>query len=203
MKTISVKKTEDIARRIVREARRHFFLHGFRNVTMSDLAAEMGVSKKTLYVHFTSKQELVKTVVETKYAELSAALLEVHSGSTDFAATIHRLLVTIQKQAREVSPSFLRDLRRELPALFEFFRERRQKIMSDTFGKLLRQGQKEGAVRRDISVEFQVEVLLATVYRLATPEKIDEMKISLERLIHDILGIFLEGTLTKKGRSKL
>ena len=38
--------------RIVAEARRHFFAHGFRGVTMDDLARELAMSKKTLYDAF-------------------------------------------------------------------------------------------------------------------------------------------------------
>ena len=41
--------------RIVAAARRYFLAHGFRGVTMDDLAAELGMSKKTLYAHFSSK----------------------------------------------------------------------------------------------------------------------------------------------------
>jgi len=46
-------------RRILAGARRHFFANGFRRVTMDDLAAELGMSKKTLYAHFPSKQHLL------------------------------------------------------------------------------------------------------------------------------------------------
>src|SRR6188472_3074551 len=56
--------------RIVSEARRHFMAHGFRGVTMDDLAAELGMSKKTLYAHFRSKPELVQAVILAKAAEV-------------------------------------------------------------------------------------------------------------------------------------
>ena len=36
-------------------ARDHFMRLGFKNVTMDDLASEIGISKKTVYVHFASK----------------------------------------------------------------------------------------------------------------------------------------------------
>ncbi|HKA32612.1 MAG TPA: helix-turn-helix domain-containing protein, partial [Candidatus Binatia bacterium] len=47
------------AARIVAAARRHFLAHGFRHVTMDDLAAELGASKKTLYASFPSKEALI------------------------------------------------------------------------------------------------------------------------------------------------
>src|SRR5690349_13753943 len=49
-----------VQQRIVAGARCYFFAHGFRGVTMDDLAAELGMSKKTLYVHFSSKMVLLQ-----------------------------------------------------------------------------------------------------------------------------------------------
>src|SRR3954466_9331928 len=67
--------------RIVAGARRHFFAHGFRGVTMDDLAAELGMSKKTLYAHFRSKPALVEAVVLDKFAELEAELARIEADS--------------------------------------------------------------------------------------------------------------------------
>lgn len=39
-------------------------LHGIRAVVMSDLARELGMSKKTLYQHFESKDALVREIVQ-------------------------------------------------------------------------------------------------------------------------------------------
>ena len=50
--------------RILAAAREHFFAHGFRRVTMDDLAQELGMSKKTLYAHFPSKTALLEAMRE-------------------------------------------------------------------------------------------------------------------------------------------
>jgi AcrR family transcriptional regulator len=36
-----------------------FLKYGIKSVTLDDVASELGVSKKTLYVHFKDKNELV------------------------------------------------------------------------------------------------------------------------------------------------
>src|SRR5262245_50783563 len=71
--------------RIVLEARRHFLSHGFRGVTMDDLAAELGMSKKTLYAHFPGKSALLQAVLEDKLRSADADFGEITSKfSTDF-----------------------------------------------------------------------------------------------------------------------
>src|SRR5246127_811057 len=84
---------DSIRQRIVAAARAHFFNHGFRSVTMDDLAAELGISKKTLYAHFASKSALLEAVLTDKFASVSATLERITSGQPhDFPAALHQLL---------------------------------------------------------------------------------------------------------------
>ena len=70
-------KNSSIRQRIVDAARAHFFSHGFRSVTMDDLADELGVSKKTLYAHFPGKIDLLEAVLTDKFEGVEAMLKEV------------------------------------------------------------------------------------------------------------------------------
>src|ERR1044072_9579597 len=82
-----------IRQRIVDAARVHFFNHGFRSVTMDDLAEELGISKKTLYAYFPGKFDLLEAVLADKLTSVEATLKEVTRGrSRDFPATLRDLL---------------------------------------------------------------------------------------------------------------
>ena len=60
--------------RMITAARRHFFAHGFRGVTMDDLAEELGMSKKTLYASFPSKDALLRAVLLDKFRSVEMDL---------------------------------------------------------------------------------------------------------------------------------
>ena len=49
---------------IVKRALNEFMQYGFKTFTMDDLANKMGMSKKTLYEHFSSKQDLVDACLD-------------------------------------------------------------------------------------------------------------------------------------------
>src|ERR1043165_3696150 len=66
-----------VRQRIVGAARAHFFGHGFRSVTMDDLAQELGISKKTLYAHFPGKFDLLEAVLADKFADVETRLKRV------------------------------------------------------------------------------------------------------------------------------
>src|SRR5215831_14665761 len=79
--------------RIVDAARTHFFSHGFRSVTMDDLAEELGISKKTLYAHFPGKFDMLEAVLADKLRGVEATLKEVtRAHPDDFPATLRNLL---------------------------------------------------------------------------------------------------------------
>src|SRR5206468_1519151 len=97
--------------RIVAAARHHFFTHGFRGVTMDDLAAELGMSKKTLYACFPSKIALLEAVLLAKFRGIEEEMENITSGtSADFIAGLHELLACVQRQTEEIRPPFLRDI---------------------------------------------------------------------------------------------
>ena len=48
--------------KIIKRATELFLTLGFKSVTMDDIANELGISKKTIYVHFKNKTKLVEEV---------------------------------------------------------------------------------------------------------------------------------------------
>jgi len=48
--------------KIINKSAELFLNLGFKSVTMDDIAQEMGISKKTIYVHFSNKTKLVEAV---------------------------------------------------------------------------------------------------------------------------------------------
>ena len=158
--------SDPVAVRILSNARRHFMAHGFKNVTMDELASEMGMSKKTLYAHFPSKSALVKSVLTQKLDEAERELGDVviAEKSDDFVAALHQLTAHLQRRPAEAQPMFVRNLSREEQALAEYLIERRGKR---DLRKNVRQTSylrtEAGHVRKDIPIEFLIEILLAVL----------------------------------------
>src|SRR4029077_12686772 len=132
-------------RRIVEAARAHFFSHGFRSVTMDDLADELGISKKTLYAHFPGKIDLIEAVLADKLASVEATLKEVTRGHPhDFPATLRELLAGTHRELDEIKPPFVRDMRRKAPDAFKLVERRRAALIQRYIGKFFVQGQRAG-----------------------------------------------------------
>src|SRR6478752_7835906 len=187
--------------RIVEAARAHFFRHGFRSVTMDDLAEELGISKKTLYAHFPGKIELLEAVLADKFAGVEAKLKEVaRAHPQDFPATLHALLANTQRELDEIKPPFVRDMRQKAPHVFKVVERRRAALIERSFGRLFIDGQRAGMVRKDVPARLIIEILLAIVQAIMNPPKMEELGMMPKQGFTGILKIVLEGALTRKGR---
>ena len=186
---------------IVDAARAHFFSHGFRSVTMDDLAGELGISKKTLYAHFPGKFDLLEAVLADKFASVEARLKEAtRPNPHDFPTTLHELLAGTQRELDEIKPPFVRDMRQKAPHVFKVIERRRAALIERYFGTLFIEGQRAGMVRKDVPAKLMIEILLAMVQSIMNPPKMEELGMMPKEGFAGILKIVLEGALTAKGR---
>ena len=161
------------------------------------------MSKKTLYSQFPSKTELLRAVLLAKFRSVETDLEAVVTDSADDAsASLHRLLACMQRHTAEIQPPFVRDIRRETPELFQLIEERRRDMIQHYFGKIFDQGRKAGIVRKDLSSELIVEILLGAVQAVMNPAKIEHLGLEPKTGYGAIVSVILDGVMTEKGRSK-
>ncbi len=190
--------------RIVSGARRYFFTHGLRSVTMDDLARELGMSKKTLYAHFPSKTVLVEAILLDKFRDIEEELERITSElSADVPLALQQLLACFQRHTDEIHPPFFRDIQREVPGMFELVEMRRRAVIQRYVGRFLAEGCRAGIIRDDIAVEMMVEILLGAVQAIMNPPKMAELGLTPKSGFLTIITVFLEGVVTAQGRSKL
>jgi AcrR family transcriptional regulator len=195
------RKGDPNRQRIVDAARVHFFSHGFRSVTMDDLAEELGISKKTLYAHFPGKIDLLEAVLADKLAGVEATLKEVmRVHRHDFPAALQELLAGTHRELDEIKPPFVRDMRQKAPEVFKLVERRRAALIQRYFGKFFVDGQRAGMVRKDVPAKLIIEILLAMVQSIMNPPKMEELGMMPKEGFTGILKIVLEGALTAKGR---
>ena len=189
------------AQRMITAARRHFFAHGFRSVTMDDLAEELGMSKKTLYGSFPSKDTLLRAVLLDKFQSVEMDLDGIMAdSSTDVITTLQRLVACMQRHTEEIKPPFVRDIRREAPDIFQLVEQRRRQVIERTFGRLFEEGRRGGIIRKDIPTRLMIETLLGAVEAIMNPPKMAELGLTPATGYAAIITVILEGVLTEKGK---
>ncbi|MBL8036865.1 MAG: TetR/AcrR family transcriptional regulator [Nitrospira sp.] len=186
-------------RRVVAVARRQFLAHGFRSVSMDDLAAELGMSKKTLYVSFPSKDALIEAVLKDKFREVEADLGQLaREQAADVETALHQFLSCLQRHTAEIQPAFVRDIGRETPELFQLVEQKRRELIRRYFGGLFEDGKKAGMIRSDIPTHLIIEILLGAVQAIMNPPKLMELGLTVEQGYSSVIRLVLEGALVPK-----
>jgi AcrR family transcriptional regulator len=122
--------------------------YGFRKMTMDDIAREAGISKRTIYTHFSSKEEVGLSSIERVVRHAQAQMAEAARQTGTHAARLQAMLVR-RVMARVES---VREYRQSLDELFEAVRpaymERRRLSFEREAGmiaEVIREGAEEGA----------------------------------------------------------
>ncbi|CQR45906.1 Nucleoid occlusion factor SlmA [Paraliobacillus sp. PM-2] len=55
----------DVNQKIIEEGKKLIELKGFRKFTMDELARKLRISKKTIYIHFSSKDDLISAIINS------------------------------------------------------------------------------------------------------------------------------------------
>lgn len=189
--------------RIVRQARAHFFEHGYCRCTMDELAAELGMSKKTLYVHFPSKEALMAAVIEDLSREIRASADALFANrQLNFAEKLRGFAESMVERLTKTSPRLLRDLQRFAPDLYRQIAEMREKNIPYVFGRFIEEGQLAGMVRPDANTAFAVQFFLQAMHGLVQPATMARLGLTPRDIAPRAIGLFFGGLLTPAGRKE-
>ncbi len=148
-KTPRVASRERRRSQILKAAARLFAEKSFHDVTMEEVAHEVGVAKGTLYIYFESKEKLYLGILENAFEEL-VDLIENEIAKDDPApeklAKVLKLIYGYYSQNKDVLRILSRDethLIREHYELTEQWRGRGVKL----YKRIIQKGIKEGTFR--------------------------------------------------------
>lgn len=192
-----------VVARIVRQARAHFFAHGYCQCTMDELAAELGMSKKTLYVHFAGKEALMRAVIEDLGREVrdSADALFANR-QLNFAEKLRGFAEGMMSRLGQLNPRTMRDLQRFAPELHELLAEMREKNIPYVFGRFIEEGQRAGMVRTDLDPAFAVQFFLQAMHGLIQPAVMERLRLNPREILPRAIELLFGGLLTPAGRKE-
>jgi AcrR family transcriptional regulator len=171
-----VRDPERTRERLLQAAFREVHRSGFQSAGIDAILAAANVTKGALYYHFDSKETLGYAVIEEKIAKLTHdRWLRPLLGSgqpIDILIGIVRRTSVRPEDIRTGCP--LLNLATEMSPVDEQFRKRLERLFlawQEGVAALLRRGQSEGTVRRDLNPEESASFLVAMVEGYASLAK--------------------------------
>lgn len=86
---------------IIEAARKLFHKFGFKKVSMDEIANEAGVTKKTIYMYFNSKEELLKYFIQEELLNMKKIVEEVEKKNLNFFDTVNEGIYKLLNYKKE------------------------------------------------------------------------------------------------------
>ncbi|MEW6511639.1 MAG: TetR/AcrR family transcriptional regulator [Bacteroidota bacterium] len=192
-----------IKERIIATARDRFLREGFARVLVDDIVEDLGISKKTFYKHFESKEELLRLIISQAIAETYAHLRSILDGGDGFVIKLDRLMTFLGNQYARFGRTIMADCHRYLPELWHEVQEFRRERIAREVKRLILEGMRGGFIRKDLNVELFLAAFTAGVDGVMAPAFLTTQPISGREALNGIMGIFFQGILTAPARTQL
>ena len=190
---------EDIVKRTLND----FMQYGFKTFTMDDLANKMGMSKKTLYEHFPSKQDLVDACLDYALEMSCTNVTTFIEGEGSVIENVYRNQKKVQEVFNINSDRPIWELQKYYPKTYERMESEFAKTDTLFIDKLLEKGWQEGLFRKDINVNFY-KVFYTSVQRLRSiTHTFPEREFPFWETIYTILEYFFRILVNEKGLKEL
>jgi AcrR family transcriptional regulator len=190
--------------RIVAAARAMFFDRGFLRVTADDIAAELGISKATLYKVFSSKEEMLGAAVREVMDEIAARVeLIIGDDSLGFVEKMVTLFAFLGTRLSQFGPLLVRDIQKSAPRIWKEIDDFRKDKIFRNFKVILEAGRREGFFREDVDLDLLLQMFTSLVQEFVNPAAILRSGRSPAATFESVTKVFFQGILTDKGRLDL
>ncbi len=105
--------------RILEAAEKRFFQYGYRKATMDEVASDLGISKKTLYIHFKSKDAVAIAVIGALHKDIDKLLKQFSIEIPDPIERLGKMITEVSARLTRIGSLFLADIKKDIPDLWK------------------------------------------------------------------------------------
>ena len=187
--------------RIIEAAVELFNYKGYKNVTLSEIAGHLGISKKTIYQFFSSKDEIAEGVLLFLTKKKSSQVQEIKNSEQDPEVKLREIIKMARTGMSLVNPLFLEDIRKYIPNLQEELKNIKQERIL-IIEAIIREGQEWGTFRGSVDPRLAAAAYFEIVQSVSNPSIIASLRgyspgYSSDEVIDFLLEVFLNGVCSK------
>ena len=193
--------SQDQRNHIIKTAGELFFRLGIRSVSIDDICRELGMSKKTFYVYFDSKDALIEQMLQANISYISGRMQELLKIG-DFRLLVKKFVMRQEAEKNDVRrvPQLVYDLKKYYPRQFADFQTKCFSTQKEYIARYLELGVSQGLVRANLNIELTA-VIFAKIHNDAIRdfEIIEGHGHNMHQLGHTAMDIFVRGVLSEEG----
>ncbi|HEY9003372.1 MAG TPA: TetR/AcrR family transcriptional regulator [Mucilaginibacter sp.] len=189
--------------KIVEVALEQFLQHGIRNMTIKKLIEPMGISTKTVYKYFESKEDLLTECLQVLYNGYYTEFKAILDKGYD---PVNTLLIVYRGALEKdfgVNHQFFHDLNHYYPELQNAAIEQSSKNYGSMFMGLMEGGVNEGYFHDFLIPEVALKGILTLYTSMTRSEEYKHFKGGPDKLFKNLVEVYIRGMCTEKGLKEI
>lgn len=179
---------------ILKKVRDLYNKYGIKSITMDDVARELGISKKTLYLYVTDKDDLVGKYIDYEIEIRQVEICRCFQSDLNAIEELFEISLFMNRIMKDQNPATEYDLKKYYPNHFQKVVAVRRERMYNYLLLNLRKGKEEGLYREDMNEEVIAKLYLSRSENihfdeLFTVEEFTSVKLFIELLTYHVRGI--------------
>ena len=193
---------EEQQKQIITTASKLFKQYGIKSVSVDDICREMGISKKTFYVYFPCKEEVVAGVLQSMNDDVKCNTAKYMLGKSAIECML--IIMTLHNKVSDVHkvPPFLYDLKKYYPKLYKKHIRNVHEETKGVLRKHLQQGVDEGVYRSDLDVET-CAIMFSLIQQSIIRNEDEIQDVSPKRLVRFTLESFVRSIISEEGSRQI
>lgn len=179
-----------------------FTREGFQKVSMDEVASQLGMSKKTIYKYFDSKDILISQVCDLRIDTIKSKIEQILELDTDCISKFELIGELHANFTQDCSQSFLRDLKIHTPDIMAKFEKFSIEFTSKVLNKLLNQGKKENLIDPKYPNSIVIEIFNAAMLCTKNSDFLIAHGFSMKESFEFVTDMLFTGLLSNEGRKR-
>ena len=185
----------ELRERIITAATEAFTSKGIKSITMDDIAAALGISKRTLYEVFSDKESLLKECILKAQADRDKYLQKIFEQSHNVLEVILAVFQKSIEMFHQTNKRFFEDIKK-YPKVYEMMKNRQDSDSMKTMS-FFKTGVEQGIFRSDINFEIINKATLMQLEMLIYSDLTESYP--LDEIYREITMLHMRGIITEKG----
>lgn len=185
--------------RILNQAQQLFAENGIRAITMDDLANNLGISKRTIYVHFNDKNELLINCIKDKMVNQKMLDDQIINDASNCLIALIKFVEHNVAAVKSQNPNYYQDLEKYYPGIWESKIQEYTIYQHNRILELLIKGIDKKVFRKNIDVEVVATNIQNIFKSVCSPVIYPQKKFSLNSVFANTLVNYVGGIVSSKG----
>lgn len=178
----------EIRQRIISACQQLAYSKGFRNITVDEIAQNAGVSKRTVYRRFQSKDEILEATIDDFLQDVGRESEQLLNSGQDMQIIIYKIInYVIAGRKSIMSQRVMEDLNQYYPHLWQKINDFRMERIKT----MIAMAESQRAFNSQINPLILSTIISVSIEEVVNPEFIIKNNLNFEEVIAQVIAVFM------------